>query len=181
MHCSISQRCLCFNICVGMTVLMLSGCILSSPDIANREWERIHVIYMVRVHDTLRPRSWSSWDQTTLSRLRVAFPTEGKYMLFPKPLLSKLNRLDVKLRGGQWWSLAYFPDSGNIGIIDPYNAMRTFLLENSKPEGFYIALTNEIMHVSGIVVDLDTKFRSDEEARALGLYDDAAWYEKFPK
>lgn len=164
----------------GLGVLLLaltfSGCIY--PKIANREWEYIRVVYMVRERDKLKPQSWQSADATLLNRLHAAFPTGGNYVVSPKPHLSTVNRIDVKLHGGQWWCLAYFPDSADIGIVDPSKAKNTFLLVESNPETFYGTLTNEIMKMSGIAVNLRTEIRSYEEMEKLGN-NHAAYYERY--
>jgi hypothetical protein len=154
---------------------MLTGCLY--PKIKERQWEFIRVVYLVREYDKLRPRSWHSGDRELLARLRAAFPSEGEYKYFPKPLLSGVNRVDIRLRGGQWWVLAYFPESADIGVMDGTNAKRTFLLKDSNPEKFYVTLTNEIMTVTGIAVRLDTEVRSRAEFEELGD-DNAAHYDE---
>ena len=126
-------------------------------------------------NDNLRPKCWDSGSREILSKLQTAFPRRGEYILHSKPHLSRVNRVDIKLSGGQWWSLSYYPDSGNIGVIDPDVTKRTFILKHSEPKMFYTVLTNEIMLTSGLAVDLDTKIRSREEAELLGN-NDAAWY-----
>ena len=161
---------------VCVLTLTLAGCIY--PRIKEKQWEFIRVVYLVREFDKLRPQSWYSADQALLARLQNAFPSEGEYVVFPKPHASRVNRIDIKLHGGQWWCLAYFPASGHIGIMDTSNAKRTFLLDNSNPETFFAMLTNEIMRASGIAVDLHTKIRSYEEADELGN-NDAAYYDMY--
>ncbi|HHU15704.1 MAG: hypothetical protein PHG74_05225 [Kiritimatiellae bacterium] len=159
---------------------MLTGCLY--PKIKERQWEFIRVVYLEREHDKLRPRSWHSADRERLARLRAAFPDGGEYVVSPKPHLSRVNRVDIRLRGGQWWVLAYFPESADIGVMEGTNAKNTFLLENSNPEKFYTTLTNEIMTATGIAVRLDTKIRSRAESEELGN-NDAAWheiYERYP-
>ena len=162
--------CVC-AVCI-LVMPMLAGCLY--PKIKERQWEFIRVVYLEREHDKLRPRSWHSADRERLARLRAAFPSEGEYMYFPKPLLSRVNRVDIRLRGGQWWVLAYFPESADIGVMDGTNAKRAFLLEDSNPEKFYTTLTNEIMTATGIAVRLDTEIRSLAE---LGD-NSAAWYDE---
>lgn len=177
-------RCDCFTLlakffshAVGLcfVVFMLPGC-SRNPEIAKSEWDSIRVVYMVRDEDDhLKPKTWNSEDSEMLKKLQAAFPRRGELLLHSKPHLSRVNRMDIKLRGGQWWSLSYFPDSGNIGIADPNSTKRTFILKHSEAEVFYAVLTNEIMRASGLVVDLDTKIRSREEVERLGN-NDAAWY-----
>ena len=129
---------------------------------------RRDIFHGAQDYERLAPRSWDHRDPEVLERLRTAFPDKGEYIVYPKPHLSGANRVDIKLRGGQWWTLAYFRDSGNIGIIDPFAAKRTFILKDSEPGMFYVTLTNEIMRTSRIVADLHVKIRSREEGESLG-------------
>lgn len=168
------------GICVLATLvsifvmLMLTGCVY--PKIKETPWEGIRVVYLVRENGKLEPQSWYSSDRTLLNRLRTIFPSEGECMVFPKPHLSRTNRIDIKLRNGQWWVLAYFPETTNIGIMNAHNAKGTFLLKNSSPEMFFTALTNEIRNATGIVVDLNIKTRYYEELSELGD-NNAAFYD----
>lgn len=161
-----------------LVMLMLAGC--HYPKIKERQWEFIRVVYLEREHDKLRPRSWHSADRERLARLRAAFPDGGEYVVSPKPQLSGVNRVDIRLRGGQWWVLAYFPESADIGVMDGTNAKNTFLLKDSNPEKFYATLTNEIMAATGFAVRLDTKVRSRAEFEELGN-NNAAWYERYER
>ena len=179
-----------FMIAVFLCIALfsLSGC-LPNPDIAKNEWEYIRVVYLVRdENDKLQPRSWHTQDKEIIERLRALFPKDGKYKISLTPSASRVNRVDIKLHGGQWWSLACFfsKNRGNKTILgDSINikdsdGQRCFFYEHKNFIVFYTALTNEIMQASGTVVNLSTKIYSYEEADELGDNDAYGYERNFP-
>ena len=142
---------------------MWSGC--QPPKIADSEWECIRVVYLSHNEDgKLEPRSWCNTEHEILNRLRAEFPNNGKYLSCYKPSGSYNHRVDIKLRGGQWWSLTYkslYMTNSVIQVVNPsFQQIYNFEHDNSKH--FFIALTNEMMCVSGVSVDLFTKFNPNE-------------------
>lgn len=158
-------------------MLKLTGCVY--PKIKENPWEYIRVVYLIRENGKLKPQSWHARDRTLLSRLQATFHNEGEYVVSPKPHLSKIHRVDIKLRNGQWWILTYFPQSNDIAIMNAHNVKGTFLLKNSSPEIFFTALTNEIWNATGIVVDLNIRTRYYGELDELGE-NNAAYYDRHP-
>jgi len=155
--------------------MLLSGC--WSPEIANEKWKYIRVVYLVRDEDNgLKPQSWHSEDKGVLERLQATFPSDGEYITSTHKIFgSRINRIDIRLRGGQWWSLTYSRNN-EIAIQAPLGIKGTFALKHSNPKVFFVTLTNEIMSVSETAVDLHTVFRPGE-ADVLG--DNDAWgYER---
>ena len=169
-------------VCFCIMTFILSGCLIS-PKIRTNKWDYLRVVYLIRDENgKLQVQSWDTQNVETLGRLQSAFPRNGKYVVAWAPYMSALNRVDVKLRGGQWWSLSYLPNTGNIGMGDTSNWKRTFVLKNSKKleaETFYTTLTNEIMRVSSIPIDLNIKYHKGE-IDSLGT-NNASWYKCDPE
>ena len=193
MRLSFFQGRLLLGVCSCVAAFMLSGCMMT-PDIANKDWKYIRVVYLERdVDDKLKPNSWHSKDKDVLQRLRAAFPSGGEYVPCYKPASSKTHRVDIKTRWCQWWSLRYMPRYQSPPMIRVYDESRrnpfclyyefdlhyAFDFEHENQKAFFVTLTNEIMRVSGTAVDFDMKFRPGE-LDALGT-NNAAWYEqKYP-
>ena len=171
--------------CLCVALFSLSGCLVKNiiPDIVESEWEYLRVVYLERdENDELQPRTWHTTDQEVLANIKATFPRSGKYgSTSGKPAQSRSNRVDIKLQGGQWWSLAYL-SKDQIHFLDSNsNHSRFGTLKECNPEIFYTTLTNEIMRVSGTAVNLKINFHSYEEAEKLGRKS-AAWHEwVFPK
>ena len=141
---------------------------MKKPAIAETEWEYIRVVYLTRdENDNLYPWSWRTQDKEFLERLRAAFPSGGEYRFSSKPSGSRVNRVDIKLSGGQWWSFHY-GSANSIKMIDPNYGWSVFFYRHDNSEAFFTTLTNEIMRATGTAINLNTKFRSYEEAEKLG-------------
>ena len=160
-------------VCLCVVALLLSGCM--TPDIADREWKYLRVVYLARDENgQLEPLAWHSKDREVLKRLRAAFPT-GKYDPMPKPWGVPSHRVDIKTRWGQWWSLTHMRDAGGLPFIQFYDETRTnplywyhvfkfssALHDQNNPIFFFVTLTTEIKRVSGIDVNLHTEYCSGE-------------------
>ena len=165
---------------------MLSGCV-AYPKIADKPWEYVQVVYLARDEDgRLRPQSWETRDQLTMTYLWAAFPKNGMCFLLPFGSYSLDNRVDIKLRGDKWWSLSYTRPAGEFGGImtarDPFGSGGTFLLGDCRQEviNFHTALTNEIMREAGIAIDLDANNWSSDEIDELYDSKNSANYYRLP-
>jgi len=179
----IFKRRLLLTACLCAALLSLSGCVIIKPDMLGSEWEYLRVVYLERdENDELQPRTWHTTDQEVLANIKAAFPRSGKFDSFVgKPVQSHSNRVDVKLQGGQWWSLAYL-GKDHIHFLDSTSGWSRFCsLRNCNPKVFYTTLTKEIMRVSGTTVNVNIKFRSYEEAEKLREKSASEYEWVFPK
>ena len=165
-------------LCLCVTMLVLAGC--GTPNIANKEWKYIRVVYLERdENNQLKPQSWDTKDREILNRLRATFPNNGEYKVCHKPFGSRSNRVDIKLRWGSWWSLSDVKGhvDYDIGVEKPTGFMSAFYCK--YPKDFYATLINEIKRASGIAVDLHIKYRPGE-LETLGDNDAYGYERNFP-